>query len=136
MVVDAGSCRGSTRRKDVQDPLTLTRKIGHPELIFNENIYWNQEFSIANSEARWGFSCSARGDDCYVCQRFSYLQIFFRRGKAHLDFQVVQDQELKDILMETYNLDSNEALRGGAPIFLSSANNWVLTRFVDVRIFA
>ena len=39
-------------------------------------------------------------------------------------------------MIKTYNLDSNEALGHGAPIFLSSANNWILTRLVDVKIFA
>ena len=54
---------------------------------------------------------------------------------AHLDFAKVQDQKLKDILIEAYNLDSNEALRHGAPIFISSANNWLITRLLDVKIF-
>ena len=48
----------------------------------------------------------------------------------------MQDQKLKDILIKTYNLDTNEALKHGAPIFLSSANNWILTRLLDVKIFA
>ena len=92
--------------------------------------------SVSQILRHGGASVAQRGETIATFVKDSVICKYSSGGKAHLDFQVVQDQELKDILMETYNLDSNEALRGGAPIFLSSANNWVLTRFVDVRIFA
>ena len=42
------------------------------------------------------------------------------------------------MLEKTYNLDSETGnnFNHGAPILLSSVNNWILTRFLDVKIFA
>lgn len=58
----------------VDDPMLFTRKLGHPELIFNEAIYaGKRELSIDNAEGRWLFQSSARDNECYVCHRHSYM---------------------------------------------------------------
>ena len=132
---EAAGMRGPLREGLIPEPMLFTRKIGHPELIFNGNAYWPQEHSMVNSEERWSYSCSPHGDDCYACQKYSYMQIFFRRSTARLDFTPLEDEEIKKTLREAYNLD-REAFKTGAPIFMSSANNWILTRFLDVKIFA
>jgi len=51
---------GSTRSNKIQDTMVLTRKIGHPELIFNEAVHCHQEFNTANSEGRW--SCASHDE--------------------------------------------------------------------------
>jgi len=43
------------RNNAIDDPLLLSRKLGHPELIFNETVYCNQEFNTANSDGSWSF---------------------------------------------------------------------------------
>jgi len=115
--------------------MLFTRKIGHPELIFNSNVYWPQEYSMVDSEERWSYSCSPLGDDCYACQRYSYMQVFYRRSTARLDFTLLEDAGIKQALTEAYSLE-RETFKTGAPIFMSSANNWIPTRFLDVKIFA
>ena len=47
--------------------MILTRKLGLPELIFNENLYCKQELSDINSTEKWSYLNSKTGDDCYVC---------------------------------------------------------------------
>ena len=127
---------GHSREVVIKDPMILTRKIGQPELVFNEKAYCGAELNAANAEERWSYNDSINGDDCYVCQQYSYVQVFFTREKAHLDFQKLEDPELREILKDAYDLDSNESLQRGAPILLSSVNNWVLTRFLDVKVFS
>lgn len=51
------------------------------------------------------------------------------------DFQKLTDAKCIQILNKSYNLDKNELYSEGAPILLSSVNKWILTRFLDVRIF-
>ena len=41
--------------KIIADPMILTRKFGHPELIFNESIYNKQEFNDINQLGKWSF---------------------------------------------------------------------------------
>ena len=40
------------------------------------------------------------------------------------------------MLIKTYELENNEQYNYGAPLILSSLNNWILTRFLDVNIFS
>lgn len=53
--------------------MILTRKIGQPELIFNDKFYCAAELNAANSEEKWSFNDSVNGDDCYVCQQHNYV---------------------------------------------------------------
>ena len=39
--VMAENTTGANRQLHIQDPMIFTRKIGHPELIFNQNPYWH-----------------------------------------------------------------------------------------------
>ena len=43
---------------------------------------------------------------------------------------------MKNTLIEAYNLKSKESYKAGAPIFMSSSNKWILTRLLDVTVFA
>lgn len=87
-----GQCR---REQVVEDPMVFTRKIGHPELIFNEALYLkNEGLSLDTAEEKWLFCNSRKGDNCYVSQKHSYVQLFFTRDKAHLDFTSLDDPEL------------------------------------------
>ena len=75
------------RNEYVDDAMILTRKIGHPELVFNEAVYaQNQELSLVNADQKWAYHCSRRGDDCYVCQRHRYVQMFFQAGRANHEY--------------------------------------------------
>lgn len=130
MVFNAQSGPGIRRSDDVQDPFILTRKIGHPELIFNDSEHCASEYCQANALAKWQFYNSY---ECYVCQRHRYVQVFFKRQKVNYDYQLIKNNQLKDILYSTYDLRKN--YNQGLPILLGSINNWILTRFVDVRLY-
>ena len=127
---------GLGRDRTIKDPMILTRKIGQPELVFNDKFYCSAELNATNSEEKWSFHASANGDDCYVCQQHNYVQIFFNRAKAQLDFKKITDRRTRQTLMQFYELEKNESLLRGTPILLSSVNNWILTRLLDVQILS
>jgi hypothetical protein len=127
---------GLGRDRTIKDPMILTRKIGQPELVFNDKFYCSAELNATNSEEKWSFHASVNGDDCYVCQQHNYVQIFFNRAKAQLDFKKIMDRRTRQTLLQFYELEKNESLLRGTPILLSSVNNWILTRLLDVQILS
>jgi len=65
--------------------LVVTRKLNHPELVFNENLLLSDEirkkhldFSAANGD----WQVTTRNDECYYCSMHPYVQIYFRRTEA------------------------------------------------------
>lgn len=53
----------------------LTRKLGHPELVFNEKIGKTMHFETS-AASKWSLS---KGDQCWICDKFKYTIIFFNR---------------------------------------------------------
>ena len=92
---------GAMRNHSFRDEMVISRKVGHPELIFNDSPFNIQEFSTDNCEGKWTFS----NHGCYVCQRHNYVQIFFKRERANMDWHKVTDASLIEILKITYKLD-------------------------------
>ena len=56
-------------------PLVITRKLGHPELIFNENDSKNSHFKV-HASAKW---TRMQGRECWVCDQWKYCVILFSR---------------------------------------------------------
>ena len=53
-----------------------------------------------------------------------------------MDWHKVTEESLIEILNKTYKLGHKANFRHGAPLFLSSLNNWIMTRCIDVKIFS
>ena len=83
----------------------------------------------------WSLQNSKYGDDCYVCQRHNYVQLFYNRDKRDTEYQRIDDPNIVDLLKETFEIDELDQMQNGSPIFISSFNNWVLTRLIDVRLY-
>jgi hypothetical protein len=71
--VKADQKLGGFRSKTILDPMLFTRTIGHPELIFNTNYYYQSEYNMINADEKWSYSSHVKGEDCYVCQKHSYM---------------------------------------------------------------
>ena len=67
-VITKNSDKTFGRKENIQDNLILTKKLGHAELIFNENSCFEQELSNHNSEGKWGVT-----NNCYVCSHYPYV---------------------------------------------------------------
>mmetsp|Transcript_35426 Transcript_35426/g.54203 ORF Transcript_35426/g.54203 Transcript_35426/m.54203 type:complete len:95 (+) Transcript_35426:276-560(+) len=74
--------------------IVFTRKLNHPELIFNENLQVSdslckKHIDFANANGDW--QISMHNDECYFCGMFPYVQLFFRRSEADRTFTHVTD---------------------------------------------
>ena len=63
-----GVCPNFGKQEHVTDPFILTRKLGHPELVFSEDRYTQRHLNPSNSLGCWRLESSAQGDGCYLCQ--------------------------------------------------------------------
>jgi hypothetical protein len=61
----------------IEDTLVLTRKCGHPELIFNNNKFKDLYWEVDSAE-QWQLSFNHETtNECYICERHKYGLIFF-----------------------------------------------------------
>ena len=59
-------------------PLVITRKLGHPELIFNEHDSKNTHFKV-HASAKWA---RMQSSECWICDQWKYTLIFFSRANC------------------------------------------------------
>ena len=60
----------------------LTRRLNHPELIFNQRISLdktNKRFFKVDANEAWALSPK---DECYICEKHHYSVIFYERSKT------------------------------------------------------
>jgi hypothetical protein len=103
------------------EQLILTRKFKHPEMAHNDQLYCRMELNSTNWLEDWGVH-----QDCYVCQNHNILTIDLDSLK---NSEQIKDQNLIDLLKKLYKI--NDSDQNGAPIFISSINNWIKTRFLS-----
>ena len=64
------------------DNLVLTRKLNHPELIFNQRISddddFDRRFFKVDANECWTLSPK---NECYICEKYHYTMIFYERSK-------------------------------------------------------
>lgn len=91
--------------------LVVSRKLNHPELIFNEgnqksDQIRNKHMDLENGRQKWSFKFN--DDECYVCGKYPYVQVFFTRRKADIEYDEIKDQKTISMLRKMYKLDENE----------------------------
>ena len=83
------------------DNFVLTRVLNHPELIFNQRPQLDKEnervFFAVDAQRPWNLSLR---NECLVCQRYMYTQIFYERGvlAQNHDLIEIHDKKLLDKL--------------------------------------
>ena len=81
--------------------LLFTRKPNHPELIFNEKLQISDNvkknhFDIENCTQQWALNFE--DSHCYVCNKFPYIQVFYRRCKANKEYEeITNPAEIKNL---------------------------------------
>jgi len=71
--------------------------------------------------ANW-FAPDSHLGGCHICERHSYVQIFYRAAAAEQEFSEIRDQRLCSKLIEFYGLDKSEFK---VPIIFGSLiGNW------------
>ena len=67
----------------------ITRKLGHPELIFNEHDVKNTHFK-AHASAKWVRMVS---DECWIRDQWKYCVIFFSKKHCLEHYGLIDDEE-------------------------------------------
>jgi len=75
------SCSTADQSKE---PLVLSRKLGHPELVFAHNF---QEKSSLAFDERW----QIESKECYNCQLHKYTVISYRSSLADTALEPIKD---------------------------------------------
>ena len=47
-------------------------------------------------------------NSCFICQKYSYVQIFFRRETISDDFEIINDKKMLEVLERLYDIKGNE----------------------------
>jgi len=88
------------------DNLVLTRKLNHPELIFNQRIYKDStkdRFFKVDANQSWALS---HQDECYICEKHHYTVIFYERSQrasnANKGLTEIKDPAFLKELKEEY----------------------------------
>jgi len=104
----------------------LTRKVNHPELIFNQDTnkdkYASTRFFEIDSAECWVLS---QTNECYVCDRHPYTLIFFEKGVLadNADMQEVKDPEVLKKLKAEYKAGGRANKNMWAPQIRGSVVN-------------
>ena len=78
---------GIGRGRYVEEPLVITRRLGHPEQSYNEKIFISDDF---NSMYASNWRVSFR-DECWMCNKWKHAIVFFQPETAHKYFTKITD---------------------------------------------
>jgi hypothetical protein len=86
----------------------LTRQLGKHEQIFNRGAVQNENFihkhfDFSNVMTKWKLNLDDK--DCYVCEQHQYVKVFYRRMKAHKEYEQVKDVDEIHQLMKLFRIE-------------------------------
>ena len=119
---------GFCHQEHIPDPWVYTRKLGYPEIMFNRNS--KQLTGLADSDLLFVKNASEmwyhekRDEDCFICNKSSMVNIFFRRRHAEKDFEPIENSNTRAVLFECYRLRDYCALGSTSPVILGSCTEW------------
>jgi hypothetical protein len=85
-------------------PLVLARKLGHPELFFDENKTKSLNFTN-NAACRWSLEDR---DGCWICQKWKYTVVFADTQNYSTFYSQITDKGVIDYLKLTYRINEND----------------------------
>ena len=80
----------------MQQPLLFTRKLGHPELVFNDTRVSQTHFD-SNAPQKWTL---AENDGCWVCHQWKYCMIFVDRANFSKYYDMITKPSVIQYLKE------------------------------------
>ena len=73
------------------DNLIFVRNIGHSELVFSNDFHGSMQKDFSKNWKLDGNTDKSTSYECFICHRYRYVQIYFRRETIQSDFEVVKD---------------------------------------------
>ena len=125
---------GLGRGYSTVQPLVITRKLGHPELIFNEAESRNTHLKV-NASAKWIRSPSS---ECWISDQYKYTVIFFSRRHCLQHYGQIMDQARIDQLEETYDLKQDDLVmveNKVCPLMLGSITKNTVISMTEISMF-
>lgn len=74
--------------------------------------------------------------DCFICNKSSLVNIFFRRQHAQQDFEIIENSKTKAVLMEYYQLRDYCALNSTSPVLIGSSTEWRPVKMIAAIYYA
>lgn len=83
----------------------MTRKVNHPELIFNQSLkYDNTKYRFFKKDASQQWKLS-RNNECYVCNKYTYTIIFYEKSILYPNkgLTEIKDSETLNIIKKDFD---------------------------------
>ena len=125
---------GLGRGSESVQPLVITRKLGHPELIFNENESKNTYHKV-HASAKWA---RMPNNECWICDQWKYCVIFFSRANVDQHYGLIDDDEKIDQMEEMYEMSQDDKIMVSNkeyPLILGSITKNALVSMTEVSMF-
>ena len=125
---------GLGRRHASVQPLVITRQLGHPELIFNEQEGKNTHFRV-HASAKW---IRSQASECWISDQWKYTIIFFSRSNFEQHYVEITDQSRIDHLEEMYDLNKEGMMlvkNDSYPLILGSITRNSVVSMCDIAMF-
>ena len=100
------------------DVVVLTRKVNHPELVFNNFRYVDAYWAL-DSGGQWQLSYkNCPTNECYICEKHKYVMVFLDKRGHNDELQEITDIKVINEVKANLNLENEEDL--GTPIICGS----------------
>lgn len=102
---------GRIENADPSDCLVLTRKLNHPELIFNNSNHQSTYFQ-QDSDMQWRVSYNGQfTHECYLCQKYKYTCIFLDKDGPNSNLVEIRDENIIKKVKENLNIEKTTDFR-------------------------
>ena len=125
---------GLGRGHSTIQPLVITRKLGHPELIFNEQDSKNTHFK-PHASAKWA---RMQSSECWISDQWKYTLIFFSRQHCAQHYSQITDQRWIEQIEEMYDLKQDDLImvqNKTYPLLLGSIVQNTVVSLTDISMF-
>jgi len=99
----------SVQNEEMVNQIVFYRKFCHPERIFNDSIQRQElsrekHFDFNNFRQKWHVRFS--DEECYVCNKYQFVNFFFRSSRAQYEFVPVTDEKEDRAIRSAHNVDA------------------------------
>lgn len=92
---------------DLESNFIIYRYLGHPELVCDRSFRGQDEVDVSQADEVWqlarnsgpgGVCREAVRDECYFCENYKYVQIYYSRKDRHKAYEKIADPALRTYL--------------------------------------
>jgi len=115
-----------------QQPIILSRILGHHELIFNERKEKSTHFD-KNAAGKWTLS-----SNCWICEKFRYSMIVYNRDLASKHYVEITDPRIIADLRAHYKLKDEDSVlieNTEAPRIMGKITDHVVACMSPIALF-